>query len=103
MAKNQLAVGGKKQFSDVATIVSQPAMRAKLQTMIDEVIVCKTKVLDLNETIKATREAAVEELAIDPKMFNALVSLYFNNNFEEKRLELQNLDNAIESLMQTGE
>jgi hypothetical protein len=103
MAKNQMVVpGGKKQFVDIATLLANKADRAKLQNYIDEVVRCKTKILDQNESIKTLRDAAVEELGIQPKMFSSLVSLFFNNNFEEKLDELTRLENAITALMQTG-
>jgi hypothetical protein len=102
MAKNQLAVkGNKKQFVEVTTVLADPGQRAKLQNYIDEVVRCKTKILDENESIKTLRDSAVEELNIEPKMFSALVSLYFNNNFEQKREELEKLEAAINALMQS--
>lgn len=103
MAKNQLSTGGKKQFISVTTVLADTAQRAKLQNYIDEVVRCKTKILDENESIKTLRDAAVEELNIEPKMFGALVSLYFNNNFEQKLEELEKLESAINALMQTGD
>ena len=48
MAKNQLTVV-KKQFIEVTTIIKDKAQRAKLQSYIDEVVTCKTKILDQNE------------------------------------------------------
>lgn len=99
MAKNQLTPG--KQFADVSDILRNPAQRSKLQNYIDEVVRCKQKILDENESIKGLRESAVEELNIQPKMFNSLVSLFFNNNFEQKREELEQLESAINALMQT--
>lgn len=101
--KNALATTGKKQFIEVTTLIKDPAQRSKLQNYIDEVIRCKTKILDEQESIKALRDAAVEELNIEPKMFTQLVSLFFNNNFEQKRAELERLEAAINALMQTGE
>lgn len=103
MGKNQLVVASKKQFNDVPTIVNSEANRAKLQTFIDEVVKCKTKILDENESIKGLREAAVDELGIEPKMFNILVSLHFNNNFEQKREEIAKIDDAINALMGSGD
>jgi hypothetical protein len=94
--------GGKKQFTDITTLLNNKADRAKLQNYIDEVVRCKTKILDENESIKTLRGAAVDELGIQPKMFSSLVSLFFNNNFEEKLDELTRLENAITALMQTG-
>lgn len=101
MARSQLAVVGKKnQFVEVTTVLSDASKRAKLQNYIDEVVRCKAKILDENESIKALRESAVEELNIEPKMFNNLVSLFFNNNFQQRQEELERLSAAIDALMQ---
>jgi hypothetical protein len=103
MAKNQLALGNKKKaYTDVAKVIADPANKARLQTYIDEVVRCKTKILDENESIKTLRDTAVEELNIEPRMFTALVSLFFNNNFEQKREELEKLEAAINALLGTG-
>ncbi len=100
MNHNQLVVG-KKHFTEVTTVLNSKSQRAKLQNYIDEVVRCKTKILDENESIKNLRNAASEELNIEPKMFSALVSLFFNNNFEQKREEIEQLEAAINALMQT--
>lgn len=103
MGKNQLAVSGKKKpFVDVTSILNSESNKAKLQNYVDEVIRCKTKILDENESIKGLRDAAVEELNIEPKMFNAIVSLHFNNNFDEKLAEIEQLEMVISALMQTN-
>lgn len=103
MAKNALTTPNKKkQFIEVTTLLKDSAQRAKLQNYIDEVVRCKTKILDENESIKVLRDSAVEELNIEPKMFSALVSLFFNNNFEQKREELERLEEAIDALLRVG-
>jgi hypothetical protein len=101
MAKNALATVGKKgkSFTDITAILHNPSDKAKLQHYIDDVIQAKTKILDQNETIKGLRDAAVEELGIEPKMFNSLVGLFFNNSFEQKREELLKLESAITALL----
>lgn len=101
---NQLALPGraKKQFTEISDILKNKSQRAKLQSFIDEAVRCKTKILDENESIKGLRDSAVEELGIQPKMFSALVSLFFNNNFDEKLAEIGELETAIDGLMQTG-
>jgi hypothetical protein len=98
---NQLAVPGsrKNKFAEIEDIVKNTTQRAKLQNYIDEAVRHKIKILDENEHIKSIREAAVEELSLQPKMFNLLVSVFFNNNFDEKKLELEQFQTAIE-LMQ---
>lgn len=97
MARNALTAGGKnkKNFVEIATILQSPVMKAKLQNCIDEVLRCKTAILDKQEDIRSIREAAVDDLNIEPKMFNALVSMYFNNNFDQKLEELSKLEQAI--------
>lgn len=98
MPKNAVAVA--KKFNDVADILRNDAQAKRLQAIIDEVVRCKQKILDENESIRALRETAVDDLGIQPKIFNALVSLHFNNNFEEKREEIDQLDTAIEHMLQ---
>ncbi len=100
MPRNSLTVANKKrEFTDVTTVLKDPVTRTKLQNYIDEVVRCKTKILDENESIKALRDTAVEELNIEPKMFNSLVSLFFNNNFDQKKAEIEKLEAAINTLM----
>lgn len=102
MAKNQLtAVGQKKQFTSVPDILKSATQRGKLESYIDEAVKSKMKILDENNTIKSIREAAVEELGISPKMFNALVGTYFNNNFEQRFEEAEEMSATLYSLMQT--
>jgi len=103
MAKNQLVVPGKKkQFTEISSIIKNPSSLSQLKIFIDEAVNDKIKILDRNESIKRLREEAVEKLGIQPKMFNALVSLFFNNNFDEKLAEIGELETAIDGLMQTG-
>jgi len=97
MAKNQLTTG-KKQFIEVSTVLQDPAMKAKLQNFVDEVIREKMAILDKQESIKVIRDQAVETLNIEPKMFNSIVSLFFNNNFEEKQDEIERMQQVIELL-----
>lgn len=99
MAKNNLAVQG-KQHTDVSDILKNPVQRDKLTNFVDEVVRCKMKILNENESIKTLRESAVEELGIKPKLFNYIVALYFNNNFEEKQEELEQLETVLHGLMQ---
>lgn len=99
MPKNALATAGKKkQFVEVTTILKSPALKAKLQNYIDEAVRAKTKILDENENIKQLRDTAVDDLNIEPKMFNVLVGLYFNNNFDQKMAELDKLQSALLAL-----
>ena len=98
MAKNQLVPGGKKQFVEISTVLQSPELKSKLQGFVDEVLREKAAILDKQESIKVLRDRAVETLNIEPKMFNNIVGLYFNNNFDEKHEELEKLTQVIELL-----
>lgn len=92
----------RKQKTDprrIEDILNNPKDRSTLQNHIDEAVRCKVRIADEQESIKAIREEAAEKTGIDGKMFNNLVSLYFNNNFSEKQAELERLETAIEMLM----
>lgn len=103
MPKNSLMLGNKKkEFIPVTTLLKDKSQYSKLMNYIDESVRCKTKILDEQESIRTLREAVVDEMNIDPKMFNALVSMAFNNNYEQKKMELESQVEAIEALMGTG-
>lgn len=94
----KLAVKGKKETIEMTTVLQNDVMRAKLQSYVDEILRCKTKILDEQESIKQIRDAAIEELNIEGKMLNSIVSLYFNNDFDQKADELEKLQQVIDLL-----
>lgn len=97
--KNAVALkGGSKQSADITTILKDPSQRGRLQNYIDEAVRCKIKIADEQESIKGLREAAIDDLNIEPKMFNTLVTLFFNNNFEQKKAEIEKIEAAINAL-----
>ena len=86
----------KPQVRRLDDIVNNTADRAKLQNLLDEAVQCKVKIADQNESIKGIREDAFEAVGISPKMFNQLLGIWYNRNFEEKQEELNSLDSAIQ-------
>lgn len=102
MAKNSLVVKGKKgDYKSIVDILANPSQRSKLQNYIDEAVRCKMQILEKQEDIKTLREGATEEINIEPKAFNQLVSLFYNNNFDQKKEELEKLVDTIDALMGT--
>lgn len=83
----------------IDAILNNSKDRAVLQNFLDEAVRCKVRISDEQESIKGLREEAMEKTGIEPKMFNNLVSMFYNNNFDEKKEELGNLEIAIELLM----
>jgi hypothetical protein len=88
----------RKQTRDIHSILSNPVDKQKLHGYIDETVLCKQRIMDEQESIRGLRDTAVEELGIEPKLFNQLVSLFVNNSFDEKLQELEKLEAAIEAL-----
>ena len=87
-----------KKHTDVSDIAKNPVSRQKLESFLDEVVRCKIKIADEQESIRNLRESAVEELGINPKEFNLLVGVYFNHNGEAKRDELESSVDAIDAM-----
>lgn len=103
MAKNVIVgENTKKQFADVNDILKNPSQRAKLTNYVDQAVACKVKIMDENESIKRLREIARDELDLQPKMFNTLVSLFLNNNFDEKKAEIEQIEVVIEAFFKEG-
>ena len=100
MEKNIALMGKKgKNFKDVAQILKDPMAAAKLQNYIDEAVIAKTQINDKNDIIKSLKDSAADELGLEPKMFSLLVGMYFNNNFDAKKLEVEKIYEAIDALM----
>ena len=98
MAKKQ-----KPQIIRIEDILNNPVSKAKLQGFLDEAIKCKRAIADQNESIKAMKDEAKEQIGCDPKIFSSLVSIFHKNKIAEKKFELESLDNAIDLLlMNTG-
>lgn len=98
MTKNKMVAANSK-YNDITTILRGENTKQELQCFIDETVRCKMKIMQEQDAIRAIREAAVEKLGIEPKMFNTLVGLFFNNNFMEKKEEINRLDSAIDALL----
>jgi len=97
--KNQLALAKKeKKFRTVKEIGKAPSDLAELQERVDEAVKLKQQIHQLQEDIKGLRQGAVESLSIDPKMFNALVAMAYNNNFDQKKQECWNMEEAIDTI-----
>lgn len=90
---------GKRGFREITDILNNSADRAMLSNQLDEAVRCKKAIKVSQGEIKNLRDDAVQKLQMQPKLFNQLANLLFNNNFSEKKEELETLEAAIEALM----
>lgn len=86
--KNQLA-NKKREMRSIEDIMRDPALRSKLNNMVDEAVNCKTKISMEQKNIKALRDAALEELGLKPQLFNNYVAMVFNNDYQLRKEGLE--------------
>lgn len=99
MAKRQLVEVKQKKFRTIEEIMRDPVMKAKLTNLVDEAVQCKAKIAGEQQTIKALREAALEDLSLKPQLFNSYVSCVFNNDYQQRREGLEQQLTMVELIM----
>lgn len=87
------------KFRSIEDIFKDPATRSKLNNFIDEAVICKQKIQQHQEAIKAIRDAAREDISLDPKVFNFYVSMVYNNDYAARKAGVDQLSALIESVM----
>jgi hypothetical protein len=98
MAKQQ-----KTEVRSLEDILANSADRSKLQGFLDEGVICKQRIADQQESIKAIRDEALQQIGLAPKQFNQLLAISYGNNPFEKQSEMHALDIAIEILFGENE
>ena len=89
-----------QKYRSIDQIMKDDRLRAKLSNYVDEAVKCKSLIATQQENIKALREEALKELGIKPKLFNAYVSATFNNDYNDRRLDLEEQLDLVEKVMQ---
>lgn len=95
--QDETSVAGSK-YKDINTIMRDPVARAELNSLIDEAVNHKVKIAELNQKIKLLREAAIDEIGINPKLFNAYVAASFNNDYLKRKAQLDEQVTMLEYL-----
>lgn len=98
MAKKELAPTTKK-FRDIGSIMKDPVARAKFTNLVDEAVKCKSAIALQQGTIKTLREAALDDLQLNPKLFSAAVSAAFNNDYNQRKESLEEQVSLLEGIM----
>ena len=91
--------GKSGKFRDINEIMSQPTMKAKLVSFIDEAVKCKSKIQHEQENIKAIREAAMDEVGLKPAVFAAYVNMVFSNDYVQRKDKLEELIDLVDAVM----
>jgi hypothetical protein len=78
-----------KVYRSIQTIMGDPAMKAKLNNLVDEAVRQRQRVDDAKETTKQLRETAVKDLQMDPAQFNEYVSRTYSNDYAQAAEKLE--------------
>lgn len=98
MTKDLTTVATSK-FADISTLMRDPATKARLQNYIDEAVSCKAEIAVQQANIKALRDAALEELKLNPKLFNTFVAAAFNNDYAVRKSSLEEQVTLLDYVM----
>lgn len=75
------------KFSKIEDIFKDETKRALLTNMVDEDLKCQTHISTQKTHRRAIREAAVEELNIDPRLFAEYAKAAFDNDYAKRHFK----------------
>jgi hypothetical protein len=87
------------RFRPVQDILRDDRLKAKLTSLVDEAVNCKTKIQLQQEHIKQLREVSKKELDLDPKIFNFWVKSAYDNDYSSKKQSLEEMLALIENVV----
>lgn len=90
------------KFKDIGTIMKDPQLAATLSNYIDEAVTCKSAIATQQQHIKAIRDRAIEEIGLNPKLFNAYVAASFNNDYTKRKAGLDEQITLLEHIMKAA-
>jgi len=99
MAKTTELAPKTKKFRDIQSIMKDPTAKAKLSNLVDEAVTCKSAIALQQQNIKVLRDAALEDLQLSPKLFNAYVAAAFNNDYGQRKEGLEEQVALLDAIM----
>lgn len=100
--KSNALVPAASKFKDISTIMKDPQLAATLSNYIDEAVTCKSAIATQQQHIKAIRDQAIEEIGLNPKLFNAYVAASFNNDYTKRKMGLDEQVTLLEHIMKAA-
>lgn len=102
-AKNPKAlVPATSKFRDIGSIMKDERTANILSNFIDEAVTAKAAIAKQQAQIKAIRDRALEELELNPKLFNAYVAASFNNDYTKRKSNLDEQVTLLEHIMRAA-
>lgn len=91
--------GKSVKHRSITEILNNPALRAKLTSYVDEVVIARQKIQAEQEHIRGLRESAVEDLHIKAPVFNNFVDMMLKNDFVQRREKFEELFDMVDLVM----
>jgi len=89
------------KFKSIQDIFKDENSKNRLLNYVDEAVRLKMQMQDKQAAIKDIREAAKEELRLNPKVFNYYVGAVMNDDYIERKESLDELSTLIELVLMT--
>lgn len=90
------------KFKDIQAILKDPLLKAKLNNLVDEAVRCKQRIYGEQQAIKDLRDAARNDVMLNPKHFNYYVAMVFNNDYTARKEDVDQLSTLIEAVLALG-
>lgn len=87
------------KFRSIEDIMKDPAAKSKLNNLVDEAVKFKSKIHDHQESVKVLRDAARNDVMLNPKLFNYYVGAAFNNDYAARKDNLDQLTNLMDAVI----
>jgi hypothetical protein len=109
MARNELTLGANgaaekqnNKFKDIQSILKDPLLKAKLNNLVDEAVRCKQRIYGETQAIKDLRDAARNDVMLNPKHFNYYVAMVFNSDYVTRKQDIDQLATLIDAVLALG-
>ena len=87
------------KFRPIQDIMRDPALKAKLNSSVDEAVNAKLEIKKLQQQIKDLRDLAHGEVNLNPKLFNFYVTAIYNNDYTQRKTNLEEMLDLIETVL----
>lgn len=89
----------KSKKRSIQEIMRDKSAKTRLQNLVDEAVKIKEKIHFEQENLKALRSTALEELGLEPKLFNNYVAMLVNNDYEQRKDGLEEQLTLVEIVL----
>jgi hypothetical protein len=87
------------QFKSIEDIMNNPALKAKLNNLVDEAVRAKQRIYMEQQTIKDLREVAKNDIGLNPKLFGHYTAAVFNNDYVKRKDDVDQISTLLDAII----